>query len=306
MSHWEEMRSFVRVVEAGSISKAADQVGIAKSGVSRRLADLERRLGVKLINRTTRRSSLTEAGEAYYRGAVRLLGDVAELDAAVADADQRLQGTLRLAVPLTFGLRHLSPAIDEFLQAHPALDVHIDFSDHRIDLVAQGVELAIRIAELDDSSLQARRICPVRMVLCASPDYLAEHGVPEHPADLSRHSVLQYSAGGRQPLRIRDREGQSHPVAGQARIVANNGDFLRDMTAAGHGIYMTPTFIAWEALRDGKLVALLEDCPQPEIAAWAVYPRTRYLSMRARAFIDFLVDRFGEDPYWDRHIMEPS
>lgn len=299
MSHWEEMRTFVRVVEAGSISKAAEQIGMAKSGVSRRLADLERRLGVKLINRTTRRSSLTEAGETYYRGAVRLLGDVAELDAAVADADTQLRGTLRLAVPLSFGLQHLSPAIDEFLSRHANLDVDIDFSDQKIDLVAQGVELAIRIAELDDSSLQARRICPVRMVLCASPGYLEEHGMPEHPADLARHRVLQYDAGGSQPLKMRDTDGRVYPVAGQPRIVANNGDFLRDMAAAGHGIYMTPSFIAWEALRDGKLVALLEDFPQPEISAWAVYPRTRYLSMRARAFIDFLVERFGEQPYWD-------
>ena len=299
MSHWEEMRTFVRVVEAGSISKAAEQIGMAKSGISRRLADLERRLGVKLINRTTRRSSLTEAGETYYRGAVRLLGDVAELDAAVADADTQLQGTLRLAVPLSFGLRHLSPAIDEFLSRHPNLDVHSDFSDQKIDLVAQGVELAIRIAELDDSSLQARRICPVKMVLCASPDYLEQHGEPRHPADLVGHRVLQYDAGGPRPLKMKDTDGRVYPVAGQARIVANNGDFLRDMAAAGHGIYMTPSFIAWEALRDGKLVALLGNYPQPEISAWAVYPRTRYLSMRARAFIDFLVERFGEQPYWD-------
>jgi DNA-binding transcriptional LysR family regulator len=304
MNHWEEMRTFVRVVEAGTISKAAEQLGIAKSGISRRLADLERRLGVKLINRTTRRSSLTEAGETYYRGALRLLGDISELDASVADAESRLQGTLRLAVPLSFGLRHLSPAIEEFLSLHPGLDVHIDFSDHRVDLVAQGVELAIRIAELDDSSLQARRICPVRMVLCASPDYLVKHGVPEHPADLADHRVLQYDAGSRQPLKIRGADGQVYPVSGQSPVVANNGDFLCDMAAAGHGIYMTPTFIAWEALRDGKLVALLESCPQPEISAWAVYPRTRYLSMRARAFIDFLVDRFGEQPYWDRHCPD--
>lgn len=300
MSHWQEMRTFVRVVEAGSISKASEQLGVAKSGVSRRLADLENRLGVKLINRTTRRSSLTEAGETYYRGAVRLLGDVAELDAGVADADAQLQGTLRLAVPLSFGLRHLSPAIDEFLARHSGLDVHIDFSDRRIDLVAQGVELAIRIAELDDSSLQARRVCPIRMVLCASPEYLERNGRPEHPGDLADHKVLQYDAGSRQTLKILDAEGGAWPVAGRSRIVANNGDFLRDMAAAGHGIYFTPSFIAWEMLRDGRLVSLLDDFPQPGLTAWAVYPRTRYLSRRARAFIDFLVDRFGDTPYWDQ------
>ncbi len=299
MSRFEEMKAFVRVVEAGSISKAADQIGIAKSGVSRRLADLEKRLGVKLINRTTRRSSLTEAGESYYRGSVKLLGDVAELDGSVIGTETRLQGTLRLAVPLSFGLGHLSPAIDEFLGLHSGLDTHINFSDHRIDLVEQGVELAIRIADLDDSSLQARRICPIRLVLCASPGYLAKHGEPSTPADLSGHRILRYDAGGNQPLKLRDRDGKAHTVNARSPIIANTGEFLRDMAAAGHGIYATPTFIAWEASRDGRLVTVLDDYPQPEISAWAVYPQNRYLSRRARAFIDFLVDRFGDEPYWD-------
>lgn len=299
MSRWEEMQTFVRVVEAGSISKAAEQIGIAKSGVSRRLADLERRLGVKLINRTTRRSSLTEAGESYYRGAVKLIGDVSELDASVADSEKRLEGTLRLAVPLTFGLNHLSPAIDEFIRSHPEVDVHIHFSDHRIDLVEQGIELAIRIAALDDSSLQARAICPIHMVLCASPEYLATHGTPDRPADLSGHDILRYDAGGGAPLKLKDQDGTEYAVAGRSRIVANNGDFLVDMAAAGHGIYATPTFIAWRALQSGEVLPLLEDFPQPALSAWAVYPRTRYLSRRARAFIDFLVDRFGDVPYWD-------
>lgn len=299
MSRFEEMKSFVRVVEAGSISKAADQIGIAKSGVSRRLADLEKRLGVKLINRTTRRSSLTEAGEAYYRGAVKLLSDVAELDTSVIGTETSLQGTLRLAVPLSFGLGHLSPAIEEFLTLHPELDTHINFSDHRIDLVEQGMELAIRIARLDDSSLQARRICPIRMVLCASPSYIARYGKPSGPADLSGHRILRYDASGNQPLKLQDRDGRMHHITGRSPIIANNGDFLRDMAAAGHGIYATPTFIAWEAINEGRLVTVLDDFPQPELSAWAVYPQNRYLSRRARALIDFLVDRFGDEPYWD-------
>lgn len=161
MSQFEEMRNFVRVVEAGSISKAADQLGVAKSGVSRRLVELESRLGVRLLNRTTRRSSLTEAGQAYYQGAIKLLMDISELDTATADSGALLKGNLRLAVPLSFGLSHLSPAIDEFLKAHPELTINIDFSDRHIDLVGQGVDLAIRIADMRDSGLQARRICPV-------------------------------------------------------------------------------------------------------------------------------------------------
>ena len=302
MSQWEEMRTFVRVVEAGSISRAAEQIGMAKSGVSRRLAELENRLGVKLINRTTRRSSLTEAGTAYYEGSVKLLGDMDELDAAVTDSEEQLTGTLRLAVPLSFGLSHLSPAIEEFLVLHPGLDMHLDFSDRRIDLLERGVELAIRIADLDDSTLQARRICPIRMVVCASPGYLAENGAPEHPGELAGHRVLRYDGGSSQPMKLLDASGETHVIRNRPRIVANNGEFLLSMAVAGHGIYMMPTFIAWRALEAGDLLPIFEDSPQAAISAWAVYPRTRYLSRRARAFIDFLVDRFGEDPYWDRSL----
>lgn len=301
MSHWEEMRTFVRVVEAGSISKAADQVGIAKSGVSRRLADLESRLGARLINRTTRRSSLTEAGRTLYEGAVKLLGDIDELEAAVASSGSQLQGTLRLAVPLSFGLCHLTPAIEEFMVANPGLTINVDFSDRQVDLVELGVDLAIRIGVLQDSSLQSRRICPIRVVVCASPAYLEKHGAPHKASDLVHHRVLQYDAGSGPPTRIATASGGTLPLPGKAGLVANNGDFLRDMAIGGHGIIVTPTFIAWEALRTGKLVTLLDDVPLRPIDAWAVYPQTRYLSQRSRAFIDFLVDRFGDEPYWDRY-----
>jgi DNA-binding transcriptional LysR family regulator len=300
MNQFDAMQAFVRIVEAGSISKAAEQLGLAKSGVSRRLVELESRLGVRLLNRTTRRSSLTDAGRSYYEGAVRLLGDVEELNAATSDSDASLAGTLRLAVPLSFGLGHLTPAIDAFLQAHPGLKLHVDFSDRQIDLIAQGIDLAIRIADLSDSSLQARRICPIRLVLCAGPDYLGRHGRPQHPADLRNHRVLQYDAGGRPQLKLSDRDGNEHLMQVHAPITANNGDFLRDMAVAGHGLILVPRFIVWQALASGDLVCVLPDYRPAQLNAYAVYPRTRYLSRRARAFIDFLVDRFGENPYWDQ------
>jgi DNA-binding transcriptional LysR family regulator len=252
------------------------------------------------LNRTTRRSSLTEAGEAYYQRAAKLLTDVAELNAVTADTDALLKGTLRLAVPLSFGLLHLSPAIDEFLKLHPELVINIDFSDRHIDLVGQGVDLAIRIADMSDSTLQARRICPIRLLLCASPAYLAGQGVPRVPGDLKKHRVLQYDIGGGPVLRLQDRQGKEYVVQTRPRIIANNGDFLRDMAMAGHGIILTPSFIAWQAIAAGDLVALMPAyCPK-QLSAYAVYPRTRYLSRRARSFIDFLVERFGENPYWDQ------
>ncbi len=300
MNPFEEMRNFIRVVEAGSISKAAEQLGMAKSGVSRRLVDLESRLGVRLLNRTTRRSSLTEAGQAYYQGAVKLLTDISELDSATADSGALLKGTLRLAVPLSFGLSHLSPAIDEFLKAHRELTINIDFSDRHVDLVGQGVDLAIRIADLRDSNLQARRICPIRLLLCASPAYLAQYGVPAVPEDLKKQRILQYDIGNAPVLRLQDQLGAEHVVQVRPAIVANNGDFLRDMAMAGHGIILTPSFIAWQALAAGDLVSIMPDYCPPQRSAYAVYPRNRYLSRRARMFIDFLVERFGENPYWDQ------
>lgn len=300
MNAYEEMQNFVRVVEAGSISKAAEQLGLAKSGVSRRLAELEKRLGVLLLTRTTRRSSLTEAGRTYYEGAVRLLSDVAELDTLVADSDASLEGRLRLAAPLSFGLAHLTPAIEAFARAHPGVLIDIDFSDRQIDLVAQGVDLAIRIAELRDSSLKARGICPIRLMLCASPDYLGRRGTPQRPEDLSRHRVLHYDIGGGPVLRLADGHGGQQQFPVRPRLQANNGDFLRDMAIAGHGIILTPTFIVWQAVAVGELVPVLRDQWPPPLNAYAVYPPTRYLSRRARVFIDFLAERFGANPYWDQ------
>lgn len=300
MDAFEEMRNFVRIVEAGSISRAADQLGLAKSGVSRRLAELESRLGVRLLTRTTRRSSLTDAGRTYYEGAVRLLSDVSELDTLVADSEASLEGRLRLAVPLSFGLAHLTPAIDDFVRLHPGVLFDIDFSDRQIDLVAEGVDLGIRIAELRDSSLKARRICPIRMMLCASPAYLERNGTPRRPEDLQQHRVLHYDIGGGPVLRLTDGQGGPRQLPIRPSLKANNGDFLRDMAIAGHGIILTPTFIVWQALAVGELAPVLSEYCPPQLNAYAVYPQTRYLSRRARAFIDFLAERFGSNPYWDQ------
>lgn len=299
MDAFDEMSTFVRVVEAGGISQASAQLGVAKSGVSRRLAELETRLGVRLLNRTTRRSSLTEAGRSYYEGALRLLSDVAELDALVTGSEAALEGRLRLAAPLSFGLAHLAPAIEEFTRIHPEVLFDIDFSDRQVDLVAQGVDLAIRIAELRDSSLKARRICPIRRMLCASPGYLERHGMPQSPEDLLRHDVLHYDIGAGPLLRLADGRGGERVLPLRPRLVANNGDFLRDMAVAGHGIVLSPSFIVWQAVAAGKLVPVMRHSWPAPLNAYAVYPLSRYLPRRARILIDFLTQRFGDHPYWD-------
>ena len=299
MGQLEEMAVFVRIVDAGGIGKAANQLDMAKSGISRRLVTLEKRLGVKLINRTTRSTSLTSAGRQYYEAAVKMIGDVEELNSLTTDAESSLEGKLRLAAPLSFGLSHLSSAIDDFSTQQPGLNFNIDFSDRHVDLVEQGVDLAIRITELKDSSLKARRICPVRLRLCASPVYLETHGTPRSPDDLKQHNILSYDIGGGTALKLNDEQGNVQLVQISSRMVANNGDFLRDMALAGHGIVLLPTFIAWKSLAGGGLVSVLESYVPATLSAWAVYPQTRYLSQRARLFIDFLTERFGDRPYWD-------
>lgn len=299
MGQLENMSVFVRIVEAGGIGKAADQLGMAKSGISRRLMALETRLGAPLITRTTRSSSLTTIGREYYERAVKLIGDVSELDALAMGEDASLEGPLRLAVPLSFGLSHLSPAIDIFARKHPGLTINIDFSDRQVNLVEQGVDLAIRIADLKDSSLHARRICPIRLLLCASPTYLERHGEPQTPDDLRSHQVLGYSLASSDTIRLSSPEGDEHVFRTSAQLRANNGDFLRDMALAGHGIVMLPTFIVWQSLTTGELLPVLDQYPPQKLSAWAVYPQTRYLSQRVRQFIDFLVERFGDHPYWD-------
>lgn len=299
MGQLEDMRVFVRIVEAGGIGKASEQLGLAKSGISRRLVALENHLGVRLINRTTRKMSLTDTGREYYEAAVKLIADVAELNAATTDTESSLEGVLRLAAPLSFGLSHLSAAINDFAREQPGLSFHIDFSDRHVNLVEQGADLAIRITNLKDSTLRARRICPIRLVLCASPEYIQQRGTPKTPGDIKSHDLLVYDIGGGTAIRMKDEYGNEHVIHGTGRVVANNGDFLRDMALAGHGVVMLPSFIVWNELASGELLPLLQNYTPPRLHAWAVYPQTRYLSRRARLFIDFLVDRFGDKPYWD-------
>lgn len=302
MGQLEDMQIFVRVVEAGGIGLAAEQLSIAKSAVSRRLSDLETRLGVTLINRTTRTSNITEAGSLYYARAVKVIDDVAELNNMAADPQTSLQGILRLAAPLSFGLAHLAPALDSFVKEHTELTLNVDFSDRHIDLIEGGYDLAFRIGELGDSSLKARRISPIKMAMCASPDYLKQWGTPQIPDDLKHHQLLRYTLVDSRSWKLIDKQGKETIVPIEAKILANNGDFLSKMGIAGHGILISPTFIVWQALSVGDLVPVLPDYSIASSNAYAVYPKTRYLSQRARLLIDFLQERFGGTPYWDQSL----
>ena len=300
MGQLEDIQAFIRVVEADGIGNAAEQMGIAKSAVSRRLAELEARLGVTLINRTTRTQKLTDIGELYYTRSLQILNEMTELNSVITDPEYTLHGTLRLSAPLSFGLIHLTPALDSFKKANSQLILDIDFNDNHIDLIGGGFDLAFRIGELNDSSLRARLICPIRFSVCASPTYLAKHGTPLHPDDLKQHQCLRYSLYGINTWNFFDKDQKKHSVTTTASIVANNGDFLSDMAVADHGILITPTFISWQALASEKLIPILEDYDLSTLNAYAVYPQSRHLSRRTRVLIDFLVERFGNNPYWDQ------
>jgi len=300
MDRFAAMQMFIRIVEVGSISGAAARLEVAKSAVSRRLAELEQHLGAQLLHRTTRRLNLTDSGRAYFEHAQRILADLDEAEAAVAQAHTALRGRLRIALPLSFGLLHLCEPIKDFMALHPGVEFDLDFNDRQIDLMQEGFDLAIRIANLPDSSLIARRLAPIRHLLCASPEYLQRHGTPTRPDDLRQHVCLAYSNLANPGLwRFRTPDGAPGSVQVPVKLLANNGDFLYQAALAGHGLIMHPTFYLREALRDGTLVALLTDLVWPEVNAYAVYPPTRHLSNRVRAFVDFLAQRFAGQSVWE-------
>lgn len=302
MGQLEDMALFVRIVDAGSITKAADQLDIAKSAVSRRLKDLETRLGIQLISRTTRQSHLTEAGVHYYQRANSILGEVDALNETTSGIKTQIEGTLKMTAPLSFGLLHLNEVINDYANQYPDLNFELKFSDRHIDLVEEGYELAIRIGELQDSSYQAKPLTTIRNVICASPEYLSRMGVPANLTDLADHKFLHYGLSAQNHIELIDSQGQTQTfsIPKNSKMKANNGDFLLDMAIRGHGITFAPTFIAYQALACGELIAILKDYKLPLFNAYAVYPQNRFLSQRCRLLIDFIAERFGNDPYWDQ------
>ncbi len=307
MNRLENMQTFVRVVDTGGISAAADKLNVAKSAVSRRLKELETYLGVELFHRTTRKMNLTDTGRVYYHDCLRILDEILETELNVAQTHGTLQGNIKVALPSSFGLMHMGSAISEFLLNHPKIEFDLDFNDREVDLMQEGFDLAIRVTRLADSSLIARKIAPINNIICASPGYLAKHGSPELPDELIQHQCLVYSL-------LRDYEywhlvnldDQAIRVKLNPYIKASTGEFLLNAAIADHGITQLPMFIAYQALDQGKLVELFDDYKLPQLQAYAIYPHTRHLSQRVRSFVDFLVNRFAGVPYWDRCFLKES
>jgi len=296
----EEIQAFVHIVDASTITAAAERLSLAKSAISRRLSELEEQLGVELFHRTTRKLVLTDSGQGFYERCVQILSDLQEAEHSVSHAHHELSGQLRVAAPLSFGAMHLGPAIIEFQKQHPKLNFDIDFNDRKIDLIQEGFDVGIRIADLKDSSLIARKLASASFVICASPSYLEKHGEPKLPQDLKSHRCFTYSNKD-QPNRwvFTDKQGLTQSITVPGVMQANNGAFLNTAAISGLGIVYQPTFIAYESITRGELVPILKDYSMTKIGAYAIYPPTRHLSQRVRKFIDFLVERFAGIPYWE-------
>jgi DNA-binding transcriptional LysR family regulator len=303
MDRFEDLRAFVQAVESGSLTRAAEALQVATSAVSRRIKELEGRLGTQLLQRTTRQMRLTAAGETFHARAVEILQALEEAEAEAGRESRTLTGPLRIAVPLSFGRSHLAPVLVEFAGAHPGLELDADFSDRVVDLVAEGYDLAVRIGNLRDSSLIARKLLDVRMVVAAAPAFWQRHGMPADAAALGALPALCYTGSERvDSWRYLDPRGASGVVHMRATMRSTNGGFLREAAIAGLGVVMQPSFLLHEAVRDGRLVPVLCDHRWPAIAIHVVYPQTRHLSARARALIDMLRARLGSRPDWEEFV----
>ena len=295
-----ELTAFVRTVECGSQAGAARAIGITPAMVGRYLRALEDRLGARLLNRSTATQSLTEAGTVFHARAVAVLEELAAAEAAVTDRQAEPVGTLRISAPMVFGTRYLAAALARFGAAHPGVAIELTLNDRVVDLVEEGFDLALRIGQLADSTLVARRLAPCRLVVVAAPGYLARRGVPERPEALSGHECLTYAyARGGRVARFVGPGGQSVAVEMQGRFAANNGEALLEAAIAGVGVLVTPTFIAGEALREGRVRQVLADWALPTLGLYAVFPSGRHLAPNVRLCVDALAEWFGESPAWE-------
>ncbi len=299
MDKFQEMASFVAVVEAGSFVGAAEAIGLSKAAVSRHVAELEQRLGARLLHRTTRRLSLTDDGQLFFARAKEMLAAVDETESEISSRSGEPGGMLRINAPLSFGIMHLAPLWGRFAQLYPKVSLDIELSDRVVDLVEEGYDLAVRITNLANSQLVSRQLATTRMVACASPEYLAQHGTPAHPSDLARHEVISYSYfAARNEWTFTAADGGQVAVRTHARIHANNGDTCRAVALEHQGVILQPDFIVADDLRRGALVELLPAWRTLTLGIHAVYPSRKHLPIKTRRLVDFLVEAFAA-PGWN-------
>lgn len=300
MDRFESMRAFTRVVEEGGFAAAARQMGLSRSVVNKAVIGLENQLGTQLLRRSTRQVTPTETGLAFYDRCVQILAELDEAVSAVTELQEHPRGTLRVNAPMSFGTAHLAPVVAAFMDQNPDVHVELVLNDRFIDPIEEGFDVTLRIAEVTPStSLITREIVPTPRVLCASPKYLQEHGEPSDPLELKQHRCLHYGyLGSGSQWRI---AGPDSDQAYAIRCVmwSNNGEVLKAAALQHQGIALLPTFIVGGALQSGELRTILNDFSAPPIVLHALYPRHRHLSAKVRLFVDMLVERVGERPYWD-------
>lgn len=297
MTNLGDLEVFVRVIAAGSMSTAARDLGLSPAVVSKRIKRLEDRLGTRLLQRTTRQISLTEAGQGFHERVIAVLAGLEEAEAYASGRSSEVTGTLKISAPTSFGRPHIAPHLKRFMDAHPDLTIHLVLSDEFTDIVGGGFDLAIRIAELMDSTLVARRLAPVRRILCASPDYIRTHGMPETIEELKRHHCLpahNYDAwkleGPQGPLTLRP----------DGMLITNSSEVIREAVIAGLGIALRSTWDIGPELKAGRLVQVLPAYEGARsVTLSAVYPSRQFLPAKVRLFIDYLADLYGPVPYWE-------
>lgn len=302
MDRLNAMEVFVRVVETGSFAAAADQLDLARSVVTRQVAGLEAHLGAKLLARSTRRLALTPAGATYLDKCREILNLVQAAEGDLAGEQRVPRGPIRMAAPMSFGQRHLMPIVGDFSLLYPEVDLDLEFNDRRINLIEEGVDLAIRITGRLDPTQVARRLSVCRLALLAAPDYLARHGRPLRLEDLAEHPCLAYTPTLRSRWTFRDGDTiREIEVGGKLR--ANNGDALVEAAVRGLGITYQPTFIAAPAIRAGQLEVLLPGFPPPDIGIYAIFPGQRHLPHRVRMLVEYIAARIGPEPFWDEGLL---
>lgn len=298
MDRFQAIAAFVKVVETGSFARAADRLDVSVSSVSRQVADLEAHLDARLLNRTTRRLSLTEAGRAFHERSVQLLADLEEAEASAGAGTATPKGTLRISCGVTFGTRYVAPAVAAFMARHPDIRFDVELSDRVVDLVDEGFDAAVRIGAIGGENLVGRRVGATQLVCCASPDYLARHGEPRKPDDLARHACLLYEyAPQRDTWPFTDRAGNELDVRVTGPVHSNSGSFSSALALAGVGIACEPDFIVGDDVRAGRLVPILRAYAPVESGIHVVYASRRHLSAKVRSFAEYLAERFAK-PEW--------
>jgi DNA-binding transcriptional LysR family regulator len=291
---------FVAAVEEGSLAAAARRFGLSPAMAGKHVSEIEARLNARLLQRTTRRLSLTDAGQAYYARSKQILEAFEEANREASDSHGTARGVLRVAAPVTFGAMQLGKVVAQYVEDHPGVNVEVVLGDRYVDLLDEGIDVAIRIGRLEDPALVTRRIAPCRMVVCAAPAYLKQHGTPRKPRDLLQAPRLAFSeAVSAGDWTLFDAKHRAHVLEGPVRVSANNMQMLLSAALAGVGIAYGPTFVFGEHLRQGKLVALLPAYRATELAVQAVYPSARQIPFKVRRFVDYLAEAFGDDPPWD-------